>query len=252
VLVSALRIPPCLGIYDDADFGVSSQGAKRLDFVFTTPLGDYEDNFKRFKPVSLREHIEATCSTPPLLGDRFKLAYTFAYSFSLFHASGWLHKAFRTDNILLFQHRNSSSDRVSILEPYITGFQYSRPEQTESITYRPGGDPDNDYYYHVAVANGFTKALDLYSLGVVLFEIGRWELLKHALPDNKKSRITQTVWTEKFLINYGVEDLGWRMGAIYAGVVRTLLECNLPQDDDELFAHEFFSKVIRQLDLCCT
>lgn len=167
VSISSLRVPPCLGVYDDVDFGVSSQGAKRLGFVVTTPSGDYEDNFRRFKPVSLREHIEATRSTPPLLGDRFRLAYALATSFSLFHASGWLHKAFRTDNIILFQRRNPVPNPVSILEPYITGFQYSRPEQTDSIIYRPAGDPEIDYYYHSAAAKGFTKALDLYSIGVV-------------------------------------------------------------------------------------
>jgi hypothetical protein len=110
---------------------------------------------------------------------------------------------------------------------------------------------DIDYYYHPSVIHSFTKRLDLYSLGVVLFEIGRWELLTDAFPPNEKQKLADPEWSRSYLLKQGVDDLGWRMGAIYHEAVKALLTCNLPGDDVDSFAHEFFKRVIIPLEMCC-
>ncbi len=48
--------------------------------------------------------------------------------------------------------------------------------------------------------------------------------------------------TRKYFINTAVDDLGWRVGVIYHDVVRTLLEGDLADDDDETLARAFFTR----------
>lgn len=244
----ALHIPPCCGIYDDLEFEVAN-GIKRLGTVFTVPSGsNYEENVSKFQPVTLKQLLRSSRNEPPLLGDRFKLAYELASAFSLLHAAGWLHKGFRSENIV-FLHRKGGSG-LSITEPFITGFQASRKQDSTSLPLQAARNPEVEYYYHAEAENGFTKRLDLYGLGVVLCEIGRWELLVDALPAAKKDKLKNRKWATEFLTGSPLKDLGWRIGDIYREVVRTLLMQDLSDDTDVFFAHEFFTKVILPLDRC--
>ncbi|KAL4942099.1 hypothetical protein BDV06DRAFT_222516 [Aspergillus oleicola] len=88
----------------------------------------YESNFERYPPQSLKPLIQSGKSTEiPLLGDRFRLSYRLANAFSLFHAAGWLYKGMHSDNILFLQRANSLG--ITVVQPSITGFQYSRPQE---------------------------------------------------------------------------------------------------------------------------
>lgn len=243
-----LCIPPCCGIYDDLDFEAAN-GMKRLGTVFTVPSGtDYEADLRKFEPVTLKQLMRSSRNDPPLLGDRFKLAYKLASAFSLFHAAGWLHKGFRSENIV-FLHRRAGNGLL-ITEPFIMGFQASRKQDTNSLPQQASRDPEVEYYYHAEAENGFTKRLDIYGLGVVLCEIGRWELLVDAFPATKKDKLKSRKWATKFLTESPLRELGWRVGGIYMEVVRTLLMQDLSDDTDKIFAHEFFTKVILPLDTC--
>ena len=109
-------------------------------------------------------------------------------------------------------------------------------------------DPEVDYYYHPLIESGFTKKLDLYGLGVVLCEVGRWELLADAVPDKKK--LSDRTWASKFLTGDPLEDLGGRMGQQYREATRSLLRLGLPDDGDDFFAHDYFKRVLVPLDRC--
>lgn len=83
----------------------------------------------------------------------------------------WLHKTFRSDNILFFSDHSGTSP---ITSPDLAGFEYARDAKTQSIGTRPSGQKGLDYYHHPDVGNGFTTTLDLYSLGVALLEVVYW------------------------------------------------------------------------------
>jgi hypothetical protein len=261
---SDLRLPPCFGLIH----GSSSNGGKKIGYIFGLPgaehnhshnIGNkYEEDLIKYPPISLTELIKGQngrqinlpgnrgSASIPILGDRFSLAYILACSFGRFHAAGWLHKGFHSGNIIFFQLKNGKG--IKVTEPYIMGFQYSRPQDANSLSSSPLEFKALEHYYHPDAKKGFTQGLDLYSLGVVLCEIGRWKLLAGPSKDLPKTR---EAWRD-YLVNKVVEDLGWRMGERYQGVVRTLLIGQLPPDNAgyQYFAKQFIEKVMKPLASC--
>ncbi|KAI4860905.1 prion-inhibition and propagation-domain-containing protein [Hypoxylon rubiginosum] len=247
-----LRLPPCYGVFHDA---CDADNQRRIGYVFGLPpdgyIGGgmpikYEKDIYTHPPIRLSDLIRSQQTQIPLLGDRFQLAYVLACAFSCFHAAKWLHKGFHSGSIFFFQR---SGGRIDITEPFISGFQYSRPQGQSSLAYSPLKKSGIQYYYHPDAERSFTKRKDLYSLGVVLCEIGRWVLLSDLKtkpePDDREG------WRD-YMLNRILVDLGWRMGEKYQSAVRTLLDCELPDDDisHDYFAEQFLDKVMKSLSSC--
>lgn len=272
----ALRLPTCYGVFEDLKYE-SESGHRRFGFVFgppcansfqqsslltTTirqPLPTYEGNFRDHPPRTLRNLIQNQRSTPiPVLGDRFSLAFALATAFSHFHSSRWLHKGFHSGNIVFVAHttNNDNADAIilDVKDPLITGFQYSRPEGAHSLSRGPLEDRELEYYYHPSADNGFSRRIDLYSFGVVLCEIGRWGLVGDTVSERKRRKLVDRGSWRDYMLKNVLGDIGWRMGERYQRVVRTLLECRLPDDDytDDggLFEQQYFEKVIQPLGSC--
>lgn len=252
---AALHIPPCLGLYEDLDFRMSSDGKRRLGYVFGIPEGDNVSDLGNMQPITLRALIKATKDKPPLLGERFRLAFALASAFGLFHATGWLHKGFQAENIIFFYSEQGSFAKtgnagIRVKDPYIKGFQYSRPHGEVSTSYKRQGNPESDYYFHPNTCNGFTKCLDLYSLGVVLWEVGRWQLISDAIGLRDRHNLSNQAWMASFLPGKPIEELGWRMGERYMKAVSTLLTMKFPKQEDHVFfSQQYFEKVLKPLDI---
>ncbi|MCJ1308879.1 hypothetical protein MMC25_002534 [Agyrium rufum] len=96
-------IPPFLGMLTEPT-GQARSTSDTYDFVFGWPLETYDT---ARKPQTLLKLFD---SYPmPTLNDRFILAYKLASALSFLHASKWLHKSFRSDNIIFFS-RNATED----------------------------------------------------------------------------------------------------------------------------------------------
>lgn len=94
-----------------------------------------------------------------------------------------VHESFRSENVLFFPQKASHGGRgrlapgtqLDLSEPWILGFEFSRPE-----TYFSDGRGDmclsRDVYRHPDrqkhPSKVFNKIHDIYALGVVLLEIG--------------------------------------------------------------------------------
>ncbi|KAI1263623.1 prion-inhibition and propagation-domain-containing protein [Xylariaceae sp. FL1019] len=261
----ALSIPVCYGIFDDLTYEAET-GSKKLGYVFGAPRNEspqatklptikYEGNFRDYPPSSLNKLIRDYPKTPiPVLGDRFTLAFTLATAFSRFHCSGWLHKGFHSGNIMFLSRVTSTGNIISITDPLITGFQYSRPASAHSLSRGPLENHELEHYYHPSADRGFSRRTDLYSLGVVLCEIGRWELVGDKVSERTRKKIDGRKGWRDYMVKKVLADIGWRMGDKYQSAVRTLLECRLPDDDydDEggLFEQQYFEKVIQPLSAC--
>ncbi|KAJ2965513.1 hypothetical protein NQ176_g10579 [Zarea fungicola] len=231
----------CLGIFDDTAYERRSNGGRRIALVYRLPKSiDTE-------PVSLLDLIKVARDngTRPALGERFELAYKLTSAISLFHATNWIHKSFRSDCILF------GSGRL-ITEPYIIGFQFSRPATGSSVETRPMGVPELDMYYHPDVSDGWTKVRELYSLGVVLLEIALWRPVFR--PEFKGLRMQHM---SQFIIEDVNDKLGEELvgmvGRVYLDAVKACLTGafgvatgNTPQEA-KVLGTRFFHKVVKPL-----
>lgn len=229
----SFRVTECIGCLED------QMNTYRVGLVYRIP-----PVYGRATPVSLLHIIEEhRIVKKPALGDRFRLAQILATTMMQLHTSNWLHKAFRSDNILFL-----SGVKSSITDPYLAGFEYSRDTSMQSIGYRPSGGNALDYYYHPNVVNGFTKTLDLYSLGVVLLEIAFWKPLGPRIPKDKAKSLESI---RELFIQTAEEKLDSEVGKLYADVVRACLKCTLPNPKyGAEFACAMNTEILLQLQQC--
>jgi hypothetical protein len=230
---ASFRIAKCIGYRNDLN------NPNRTGLVYRVP-----QDLGLAVPISLLDIIKRYKEKPtPPLGDRFKLAQALATTLMQLHTSDWLHKAFRGDNILFF-----SELAGSITDPYVAGFEYAREMNMQSLGVRPNGQNSLDYYYHPDVISGFSKTLDLYSLGVILLEIAHWRPLRSKIPDKDATSLESI---HKLFVESADQRLDAAVGSIYAGVVRTCLQRKL-QDTDlgAEFACAVNTEIVLQLERC--
>lgn len=166
------RAPHCLGYFTDDDGG-------RYGLVFQKPT-----RASTQAPITLHSLLGALDSENdplvPSLTDRLTLMRVLSDTVERLHAVDWLHKGLRSANILFFT--DTDSRKLDLANPYISGFEYSRPAQRDDLTERPSDTLAADIYRHPVVQQsahrgGFRKSHDLYSLGVLLLEIAYWQPL---------------------------------------------------------------------------
>jgi hypothetical protein len=105
------------------------------------------------------------------LGDRIQLAFTLAKAIENFHKVGWVHKSFKSSNVILLSQDQRTEDvaklTVNLHHPWVFGFGYSRPEDGETDL-KTDYSPENNAYMHPErwrkPLAKFSKAHDVYSL----------------------------------------------------------------------------------------
>jgi serine/threonine protein kinase len=240
---------------------------------------DFRDRVKRFgiisrlpencavmrEPVVLHDFFPSDSVTlselpEPLLHERFRLALILATAVHELHSSGWLHKEINSFNIAFLYP--DDGPLISIQEPYLTGFGYARPD-TEEVISLAISSSTKDIYKHPDLrrerqdmgqrVQRFSRKYDIYSLGLVLLEIGLWD--KVSTFDNNQP--TPEDFTKR-LVRVCKRDLGHRMGHRYRDVVirciegvktgnAELLDSN-DQRSEELMS--FYWSVVRELAKC--
>lgn len=166
-------VPPCLGYFDDRDDSNHSQHDFRFGLIFKNPEWVAPD----VEPVSLH-HLIRTMPMPSLT-DRIALAHKLAVCVLYLHAVNWLHKAIRSENVLLF----SSTSSPELSKPYLSGFSYARPDRPDESTTGDGLDNWAELYLHpdyqgLGPKHSYRKTFDIYSFGLVLLEIARWATIE--------------------------------------------------------------------------
>lgn len=256
---SMFRIPPFVGLFEDQQYPLASISERRIGLVYKSPSSSPAPGVA---PCTLLEYIKATRkstkgttpshATLPDLGERFKLAYDLSSAFSLLHASKWLHRGFSSHSILLFPHHQDTR-KLDLENPYISGFGYSRQLADQSLEHRSStGDPNIDIYIHPSAPMGFKQTFDVYSLGVVLFEIGLWAPLTDRLEKmliKPLSNISHQQLSEALI--GAVSSLGHVMGATYRDVVAACLTGGyadgFADNDNDFLAKAYFTDVVTPL-----
>lgn len=209
--------------------------APTFEFVFEIPAGMSE-------PRSLRSILMDGSRMP--LNEKFALAKSLARSVIYVHMSKFVHKNISPETILLLRDRAGN-----LGSSFLTGFQSFRFASGMTILYsdddwkknlyrhprRQGEKPEDKYKMHH----------DIYSMGVVLLEIGLWssfvvsqsgveapnhpDLLEKFQIKNQNERARGV---QETLAEIATSKLPYRMGERYKHIVVDCLTC---LDDDNSF-----------------
>ena len=165
----------------------------------------------------------------PDLGDRFKLAHTLAVALWSLHSLDWLHKSLCSSNILFFPSTFvASATRSSavaegipaISSPFLLGLGASRPDQMGEMSVASTDPAASDLHRHPDSLKGMSrktygKSFVIYSLGLVLLEIGLWKVLQ----TYHKPHYSAERFRDKVVIQNLVPNLSSKTGRLYREVV---------------------------------
>ncbi|KAM0159546.1 hypothetical protein ACHAQE_004997 [Botrytis cinerea] len=170
----------------------------------------------------------------PDLGDRFKLAHTLSVALWSLHSLDWLHKNLCSSNILFFPSAYTNSTRISkerenvpdISTPYLLGFDASRPDQMGEMSIASRNPTGADLHRHPSSLHSsscprkeYCKSFDIYSLGLILLEIGLWKTLQ----TYHKPHYSAEKFRDKIVVQNLVPGLGSKVGRGYREVVERCL-----------------------------
>ncbi|KAE8442497.1 hypothetical protein EG329_003278 [Mollisiaceae sp. DMI_Dod_QoI] len=146
-------------------------------------------------PRGLRWHQDVTTGNPKLLSlkdlllkpprfslsQRLRFAAELARSILYIHLIGWVHKSIRPENIVFLEEEIAASQveaPPSIPKPVLFGYDVARDtaslsDQTSDTEWRNNiyRHPRRQFDIHNA---SYTMTHDVYSLGVILLEVGMW------------------------------------------------------------------------------
>ncbi|KAL9600643.1 MAG: hypothetical protein Q9219_003076 [cf. Caloplaca sp. 3 TL-2023] len=212
--------------------GYLDQSSTVTGYAFRVPQGVNP----RQRPVTLHQLLTNVTRTSdvPDLGDRFELAKVLVSTVFEILNIGWLHKNIQPKNVL-FWPKPGTKDRWELNKPYLVGFDISRPNQPGEMSEKPLSDPDDDIYRHPSYraqdSCSFFPSFDMYSLGIMLFEIGMWRTVGYqgarrsagSSRPNLETHKSDPNFIEKVVMDGPVMDLKRHMGAKYRDAVLACL-----------------------------
>jgi serine/threonine protein kinase len=199
-------------------------------------------------PRSLANILDTTQNIRerPSLNDRFKLACALTVSLLEFHKVGWMHKSLSAYNVAFFVEADSHP-RDWLKEPYVVGFNRSRPDEPTAFTEGPNMDLKFQTYQHPEYQKDrarFRPDFDFYSLGLVLLEIGLWKPLEEVIA--KLNVISREDLPSK-LLERRVPLLSHMMGVNYYEAVRACISgipgCS-PGLEEDLMTEERYTLLL--------
>ena len=166
-----MSILSCSGVY------IAQSPENRYELVLNMP-DDLDD------PRSLRDLLTDSRETWPSINSRFRLAKNLASSIVYMHSGNFVHKMIKPENILLMDPVNASENEKfprGLGLPFLVGFDRCRPASMHSGRYGEGEMQDCLYQHPsrwgIQAEEAFSMCHDIYSLGVVLLEVGIWQPL---------------------------------------------------------------------------
>lgn len=217
----------CGLIYELPDFPLYHMPNQRTGSYFSSAQS----------PQSLLSYLQhgadADSMNMPNLEDRFRLAFNLASSVLYFHTKGVTHRNINSNNVLFFPGNRAVvtpddkewKDGV-IRKPFLTSFDQVA-EDAPNVLKEP---LISSIYRHPRTVRGlrtsFKPAYDLYSLGLILLEVGLW------MPLSKlwKMRYTRADFKVRLQSVY-IKKLAAKCGLTY---MRTVDKCLRAADDHRI------------------
>ncbi|KAK4231614.1 kinase-like domain-containing protein [Podospora fimiseda] len=157
------------------------------------------------------------------LGIRFEISHALTSAVQGLHRVGWVHRELQSRNVLFFDFSTTKSPM-----PYVFGFEYSRPHEAESELLADFS-PWNNAYRHPQrwgkPGASFTKGHDVYSLGVILFEIAAWKSISKlsCTKSNASQRVDSDSVKKEILALMAGDRLAHSVGGQLIGVIERCL-----------------------------
>ena len=255
----------CIGFFEDPK-------QPRLGLVYELPsfiysgASDSHKPLEELRPVTLLSVLQtgskslhnSNSATPPL-EDRFRLAFTLGLTFSKIHGDRFDHGDVNSSNILVFrknkrQSANSRALQYALRSPVICSFDLFSKYDLETSKKMPTANAN--IYRHPEdpkVTGDETKEygpqFDLYSLGLILLEIGLWQ----PLADLWKTKYTLADFKQRVEDVY-IRRLASKCGTAYMQVVR---DCFWAADRIASGAEslqnfsQLYNRILIRLQRCC-
>lgn len=284
----AFRVPHCLGYFDNLAPESSSLSTDSeeedeppeacIGLVFRKPPSIDTS------PISL---IQLFSDHPkPRITDRIKLAHALSNCLLYLHSVNWLHKGFRSHNVVFFPVASKDARRQTVDwdQVYLSGFDFARPARKDETTEIPGDGEEHNMYRHPSTQNigfgpresrfyfntivfdkliiflGYRKSFDIYSFGVVLVELCFWKSITEIMteiserPSKRAKKVREILMSEDMLAKIGGE-----MGEVVEEVVKRCIvggkELGIGDGEDETddervasrLGMRFFENVVKKL-----
>jgi hypothetical protein len=185
-------------------------------------------------------------STRPSLDERFRMAFLLAKAVGKWHSVGWLHQGISGPNIIFFSFKDGLMDYSS---PFLGGFEFARPDSDPSVGYA-ADDVAFNVYRHPArqgeTRNGHRKIHDIYSLGVVLLEIGLWQRAFDIVNMKENGIVSAQAVAQKLRIA-AAERLSHYAGRSYKAAVEACLNSDFSMDMESELGRSFKERVLDKL-----
>ncbi|KAI1360146.1 hypothetical protein F5Y08DRAFT_55348 [Xylaria arbuscula] len=197
-------------------------------FYFEVPSG-YElgdNNYQTLHSVILT----ARSAMRPSMDSRMAIALGISRAIQKWHSIGWVHQGINSHNILFF--RSKLTGELDYLHPFLHGFDFARPDSDPSIGFAVDSTEFNVYRHpsrQGTVRQGHQKIHDLYSLGVVLLEIGLWQTAISMLDARKQYQARDI---QKVLRKSCSDRVAHYAGVSYQSAVATCLSSEFGVDAD--------------------
>lgn len=208
-----------------------------------------------FYPVTLLNMLQASAkvarptdgpSEPPALEDRFRLALRITERMRDLHCQGSSHGDISSGNTLFFaKGRNQKMRKEELRSPVLSSFDiFSR-----CSVGRTASEPGLNIYKHPSATGDMDEHMsmkyDLYSLGLLLLEVGLWAPLgsiwksKYSLTDFK--RRLEKIW---------IPRLGWKCGSVYMRAVESCFRLSDHAASD-LPLQRAYDSILGRIQRCC-
>lgn len=243
---SSYRVLDCKGYFSD---GAKGQARYGLVFTLPTALSIAPDPTFHTLHSLLRSSTDNKPPTAFLLGPRFRLATLLANSLSHLHAAGWLHRSLTSHNILCL----STGGARDLQYPYLAGFGYARLDDPREVSEVEARTADNlyrhpEYQLPAPRRKKYRRSYELYSLGVVLAEVGLWKQI-----DGFWRSTFDAATFAVHLRDNVVPLLGHYMGEGYRDAVACCLDARrfgVGDDEGRALLEAFSRKVVGVLEGC--
>jgi hypothetical protein len=185
-------------------------------------------------PISLLEIIskKIRVSKKPTLGQRFRIAHKIGTAILKWHLVNWVHQGIASYNIVFFY---DEIDGVDYDNPYLCGFEYSRKKSAPS-TSRVVEQFELNVYRHPdrqGVPNAsHQKEHDIYSYGVLLLELGLWDLVQNLFRSRKEKEISPSDMGKR-IQDTARKELGHYAGGAYQRATSICLHGDLGVEQDD-------------------